>query len=467
MRLDQMNAWQDLGAPFFSLSNSLWALVPLEAWRRGLRVTLQPSARYTLSDGNSTFSFRQTRLTGSQADALAHLCDDKQGTREVLLKAGLPAPQGALFTDHINKAELADYAESLGFPVCIKPNNWAKARGVFPKVGNRDAVLAALDMLVDDLGAREIVVEQHIPGDTLRVFVAGGKVVGATWAEAANVTGDGANSIATLIEIKAERRRQNPHMKSSPLVLDAAMKDFLDAQGLSPESVPAEGVTVTLRAASNLAQGGDSLDVTDEISQRVAEVAIASLAAVPGLRHAGIDLLVDDFRSEAAEVYVNELNPSAGLGGHIYPGAGGRRDVAAAIVDQYFPGTRAKDEAKYWYFSLNQITRLFTSRVASEVVLEPLPLIEQPHWRTLRFEGSAGSQVQLLRNELLSRVTRGSLHGRIGPVRSGSFDLAIVGTAQQVKRAEAMARDLAGQRQCTMKPVSSRPFRTTAGFIAG
>lgn len=467
MRIDEMNSWEDLGAPFFSLSNSAWALVPLEAWRRGLAVTLQPNAHYTISDGYSSFPFWQTRLTGEQGDAIARLCDDKQLTREALLRAGVPAPQGTLFSGDIDKKELADYAADLGYPVCLKPNNWAKAKGVFPKLTDAVAVDSAINVLVDDLGAREIVVEQHIPGDTLRVFVAGDKVIGATWAEAANVVGDGTSTISELVAAKATVRASNPHLKSSPLVLDADAEAHLSAHGLSGGLIPSDGQTITLRAASNLALGGDSWDVTDEISARVAKVAIASVAAVPGLRHAGVDLLVDDCRSEAAQVFVNELNPSAGLGGHIYPEAGERRDVASAIVDQYFPGEPAPQNTKNWYFSLNQIVRLFTSRVASDVALEPMPEIVNQHWKTLRFEGADTTSLNTLRRELLSSVTRSPLHGTITAIRDQKFDLAITGPRPLVTRFEKTMRDAARRRTVAAKLVTSRPFSTTAGFISG
>ncbi len=95
MKNSQIASWPDLSQPFFSLSNSLWALVPLEAWRRGLSVTLRPDARYTISDGLTEHTFWQTRLTGQRHDQLAHMLDDKHATRELLLEAGLPPPPRA------------------------------------------------------------------------------------------------------------------------------------------------------------------------------------------------------------------------------------------------------------------------------------------------------------------------------------------------------------------------------------
>lgn len=465
MRAQEINGWEDLGANFFSLSSSGWALVPLEAWRRGLKVTLRPNAHYTLSDEFATYEFWQTRLTGTSGDQIAQDCDDKQVTREILHAAGVPAPAGRLFSGELDKAEILVQAAELGFPVCLKPNDWAKGRGVYPKLKDAESFSAALDALVDDMGCTNVVVEQHIPGKALRVFVAGDTAISATWAEAANVVGDGASTVAELITEKAVARKSNPHLRNSPMVLDAAVEEHLAENGLTPQSVPADGHTVQLRAAANLALGGDSWDITETLSPKIAQVAVNAVRAIPGLRHAAVDLLADDPYSEDAAVFVNELNPSAGLGGHMYPARGVRHDVAEAIVDQYFPNTRRLPGSKHWYFSLNQSIRLFTARVADEVSLAPMPELRSPRWQTLRLIGDA-SRVATLRTAFVSEFSRSKVHGRVSRATSGQFDIHLVGEKAAVAAADRTVRERAQRSGVTVKPVSSMPFRVAAGFLS-
>lgn len=465
MRAQDINGWEDLGTSFFSLSTSNWALVPLEAWRRGLKVTLRPNARYTISDEYATYSFWQTRLTGVSGDRIAKLCDDKQATREILDAAGVPVPQGRLFSGALDKAQIRQYASDLGFPVCIKPNDWAKGRGVFPKVESAEEFAEVLDVLVDDLGCANVVVEQHIPGKALRIFVAGGKAVSATWAEAANVVGDGHSTISELVDEKIQARATNPHLRHSPLVLDDAAVEYLAENGHVPTDIPADGEKIQLRAAANLALGGDSWDITESVAKKVADVAIATVAAIPELRHAAIDLLADDPFSDDAAVYVNEINPSAGLGGHIYPGSGERHDVVGAIVDQYFPNTAPAKGSENWYFSLNQTNRLFTARVADEVSMAPMPRLRSPRWATLRLLGDA-KNLAVVRSALIGEFSKGKVHGRVTPIRDGQFDIFLVGERPIVDGAEKTLRTLAGRRDITVKPVSKMAFRTAAGFLA-
>lgn len=464
MRTEEFQGWDDLGTPFFTLSNSAWALVPLEAWRRGLTVTLQPGARYTITDGETTRQFWQTRLTGSKYDPIAHLCDDKQATRELLLASGVPAPSGHQFRGDIDHSEVRAYATSLEFPVCLKPNNWAKARGVFPRIEDEAEFSRCLEELVGELGCTDLVVEQHIPGSTLRVFVAGERVIGATWAEPANVVGDGVTSLQALIAAKAAARERNPHLRNSPLIMDDEVREQLGGQGLTAESIPADGETIQLRAASNLALGGDSWDVTDAISTRVKDVSVAAVRAVPGLAHAGVDLLVDDLTSDVASVFVNELNPSAGLGGHVYPANGTPRDVVSSIVSQHFPMSVLPAGSENWFFSLNQAVRMFSSRVATEVTLSPMPDPAGTKWRTLRVLAS-GTSPTALRSQIVGRLSRLGVHGRLDQVKDSQFDAYLAGSASDVEEAEASIKRLATRHKAVVKTVTNRAFPSPVGFL--
>lgn len=463
MRISEIQSWPDRSQPFFSLSNSLWALVPLEAWRRGLEVTLRPNARYTIADGESRRSFWQTRLTGPTQDAIARASDDKQSTREMLLAAGLPAPQGRSFRGVISTPAVLEYAQGLGFPVCLKPNAWAKGRGVYPRLESAEELSAALNHLVHDLGCDDLVLEQHIRGDALRVSVAGGRVVAVTLAEPANVVGDGTSSVRELIEAKNLARQGNPHLRNHRLVLDEQTGRVLHDAGLDRDSVPELGQLVRLREAANLAQGGDSRDLTDELPQEIADIAIAAVDVTPRLAHAGVDLLVEDATRADSPAFINELNPSAGLGGHVYPGTGTPRDVPAAIVDQYFPGTARTAGSENWYFPLDQVNRLLVSRSATAVELPPLPELRSPTWNVLRVDAGA-ERLQALRSTLLGKLNRTAVHGQVGRIQQGHLDISLAGEAKAVEAAAQVIRREAGSAGGRVRVASRARFPVAIGM---
>lgn len=463
MRNSEIQSWPDLSQPFFSLSNSLWALVPLEAWRRGLEVTLRPNARYTISDGESRRTFWQTRLTGPTQDAIAKASGDKQGTRESLLAAGLPAPRGRAFRGAIDTTEVLEYAKELGFPVCLKPNAWAKGRGVYPRLESIVELSSALDHLVGELGCDDLVLEQHIRGDALRVSVAGGRVVAVTLAEPGNVVGDGASTIQQLIDAKNSARDGNPHLRNHRLRLDEQSLRVLQASGLSKSSVPSEGQVVYLREAANLAQGGDSWDLTDSLPKEIKQIAIDAVTATRGLAHAGVDLLVEDATRADSPAFINELNPSAGLGGHIYPGKGEQRDVPSAIVDQYFPGSARLPGSDSWYFPLDQVNRLLVSRSAAAVEIPPMPTLRTPAWNVLRLDGAA-DRLPALRSSLLGRLNRTAVHGQLGRVRDGHFEIAIAGEGQAVDAAAKLIRREAVAADARIRVASRAQFPVAIGM---
>lgn len=71
----------------------------------------------------------------------------------------------------------------------------------------------------------------------------------------------------------------------------------------------------------------DRRDVTDEVDAAVTDIAVRAVAAVPGLDHGGVDVVVDD----GAAVVV-EMDASPPLAEHEAPAAGPGRAVTAELV---------------------------------------------------------------------------------------------------------------------------------------
>jgi len=223
--------------------------------------------------------------------------------------------------------------------VVVKPNSASRGRAVTTGIYDVDAFRQAWAKAVSVIERRPggcVVVERHVLGDDYRCFVLDGRLVSATRRLRAHVVGNGRNDVAALIAAKNQLRERNPYLHRYPIPDDLALLDALHEAGLDLDHVPLAGAHVTLRSTSNLATGGDSVDVTDVIHASFREVAIRALQAIPGMRYGGVDLLAQDITAPARpdNHVVSEVEYSPGPG-PFFPVQGIPRDIAGAVLDSY------------------------------------------------------------------------------------------------------------------------------------
>jgi cyanophycin synthetase len=280
----------------------------------------------------------ETEQTSAIAETIAQ---DKELTRRLLRTVGVPAPVGRTVED----AEDAwRAAEEIGGAVVVKPQYGNQGRGVTTNLTSRSQVLKAYEAARAEEST--VLVESFAPGDDYRLLVIGGRVIAAARRESAQVTGDGARTVAQLVE----QENKNPHRGEdhatalSKIKLDPIALVVLSEQGFSPDSVPPAGRRVLIRRNANLSTGGTATDVTDHVHPQVAARAIEA-ARVVGLDVAGIDIVachIDRPLEEQNGVIV-EVNAGPGLRMHIEPSAGKSRPVGEAIVGTLFaPGENGR-----------------------------------------------------------------------------------------------------------------------------
>jgi cyanophycin synthetase len=260
---------------------------------------------------------------------------DKDLTKRALAAVGLPTPQGEVVRE---PEEAVAAAERLGWPVLLKPLDGNHGRGVSGRLDDAAAVRAAWPRARGE--SRRVVVERFAEGRDHRVLVVGGRVVACAERVPAHVVGDGARTIRALVEAaNADPRRGEGHARPlTRLPLDEETEECLARAGLTPESVPAAGERVLLRACANLSTGGSAIDRTDALHPDNALACVLAAEAV-GLDVAGVDVLTPDASvpfDENGGVIV-EVNAGPGLRMHTHPTEGTPRDVGGAIVDMLFP----------------------------------------------------------------------------------------------------------------------------------
>lgn len=310
-------------------------LMERECVRQGFGILRTGKGVFTAHKGANRLYFKLSRSPLVSVDAIS-LCTHKEATRELLAPLGFPTPRGRMFPpgDYDNATR---FANLIGYPVVVKPATGVRGIGVVPNIQDDEELKSAFHVLESSqLGHDDFIVEKHIFGEDYRIMVIGGKVRAATLRAPANVTGDGKHSVAELILIKNRYRQQIPHLKSRPIKYSEATLYQLDKQNLSLHSVPDAGRTVLLSGSCNLSQGGDSVNILNEMHPSIIKVAEEAVKAVPGLDYCGIDFLIEDHRKPVGEtdLGVCELNAHAAIGTACYTMFGEPVNVPREAIEQ-------------------------------------------------------------------------------------------------------------------------------------
>jgi GNAT-family acetyltransferase (TIGR03103 family) len=301
-------------------------IVADEARRRGIVVEVidADGGFLRLSYGGREIVTRES-LSELTSGTAVSWCDDKRVTRRLLGKAGLCIPRGRDAGDrHDDEAFLAEVGE-----VVVKPARGEQGRGITVGVATPDALARAVAVAREH--CPDVLLEERVHGEDLRVVVIGHEVVAAAVRRPATVVGDGLHTVAELIAAQS-RRRAAATGGESTIPLDEATAETVRAGGHDLDEVLPADTVLAVRRTANLHTGGTIHDVTDELHPALAEAAVAA-SRVLQLPVAGIDLLVPDVSGPGYRFI--EANERPGLANHE------PRPTAARFVDLLFPSTSA------------------------------------------------------------------------------------------------------------------------------
>lgn len=298
-----------------------------------------PSIR--LTDGNLVqlgYGAAQRRIWTAETDRTSAIAEgiasDKDMTKSLLASCGVPVPEGAIAR---SPDDAWEEAQDIGLPVVVKPIDANHGRGVSLNLMTEAEVKTAYSIASLEGESKSVLVERYVTGNEHRLLVVGRKVVAAARGESVWVTGDGRHNVAELCETQINtdpRRGESEEFPLSPVKPRESEENQLQLQrqGLTPESIPAEGQKVLIQANGNVAD-----DVTDLVHPDVAHAA-ALAARIVGLDIAGIDLVCEDISRPLAEQRgaIIEVNASPGLLAHMKPASGTPRNVGKDIVDHLF-----------------------------------------------------------------------------------------------------------------------------------
>ncbi len=262
------------------------------------------------------------------------LMRDKHRLKAHLSDNGVSVPQGQMFRRR--KLDMARAAfDSFQVPVCVKPNNGSMGKCVFPGITERYWYDAALESVAESYPT--IIVEQSVTGLHYRFFYIAPNVAAIRIGRPAEVVGDGVSNVAALVDARNEERIRRALPNHPPLVVSDNILMNLGMQGMTLDTVPAPGQSVSLWGASNEHAGADVIvvDMDRDIHPSYRRVVEEACKTVPGLHFSGVDIVIADPTQPAQpdNHWILELNGSPGILEYYYHWEGTVIDIAGSLLD--------------------------------------------------------------------------------------------------------------------------------------
>jgi GNAT-family acetyltransferase (TIGR03103 family) len=252
-------------------------------------------------------------------------CSNKRITQRMLRNAGLKVPDNMIAAGHEHNG---DFLARHG-TIVVKPVTGEQGMGVSVGITTRDEMRSAI-VLAERFGS-EVMLEQYVTGEELRIIVIDGQVVAAAMRKPAQITGNGIDKVESLIA-KQSRRRAAATAGESRIPVDNETRRCLAKNGVDMESVPENGRVIQVRETANLHTGGTLHDVTDQLDPELARAATLA-ARTLNIPVVGLDFMVA--AHDQHEYCIIEANERPGLANHE------PQPTAERFIDYLFPQTAA------------------------------------------------------------------------------------------------------------------------------
>lgn len=306
-----------------------------EAVSRGIPYTrLNEDSYIQLGEGKYQRRIEATLMDNTSALGV-EIAADKERTKEILASNGIPVPQGKAVTELTEAIELA---ETLGYPVVLKPLAGNHGRGVTVNIRNQEALVKAFEKVSQQ--STYVIVEQYLQGYDFRLMVINHQFQAASLRQPAYVVGDGQATVEELIEqMNTNPLRGEGHEKVlTKIKVDQESRRVLDLQGIDLETVLETDQLAYVKATANISSGGTAVDVTDSVHPSI-QVMAERVSRIIGLNVMGIDLIADTLEEalDPQRSGILEVNAGPGFRMHLHPSEGTPRNIAKPVVDMLFP----------------------------------------------------------------------------------------------------------------------------------
>lgn len=275
----------------------------------------------------------QAAMTDRTSATAVELVQDKDYTKTLLSRAGIPVPEGRVVK---STTEAIAAMHELGAPVVVKPLTGRQGNGVSIGLETADEMQQAYQDA--SLFSPAVLVEKLLTGRNYRLLVVDYKLVAASERKPCTVTGDGKHTIKELIDLEDRNplRGEGHEKPLTQIRVDHSVVQHLKRIGLTTKYVPRDKEEVTLSERVNLSAGATARDVTDEVHPSIKSMCERA-ARLVGLDICGVDLITENISEPVKRGGILELNAGPGLRMHCFPSEGQPRDVGGAIVEMIYP----------------------------------------------------------------------------------------------------------------------------------
>lgn len=218
---------------------------------------------------------------------------NKDATKDMLLQYNLCVPKGVRARSFRSaKKKIID--GKLAFPLILKPLDGLRAYGVTWNINSYEKLEKAIHHFEKiraektSLKSPSFLVEEQFDGNEFRILVLGNAAIACAKKLPATVVGDGISTIAQLIDIFNETRKEN-----FKIVIDDTVTKELTRNKISLDTIPHKKEKMQLRSDMMLAHGGRAIDYSQKISHELEDICVKAAHAV-GLQYAGIDILIKE-----------------------------------------------------------------------------------------------------------------------------------------------------------------------------
>ena len=270
------------------------------------------SGRITFRSGRVRY-FQRLRWDLNTLGAAA-IALDKEATTRLLRRFGYTVPTGRSFTygRRLRVGPAYAYAQRLGLPVLVKPNDSSADQHVFVVYTRAQFYAAAREIFA---ASTKLLVQRIARGSDCSIVVLDGEVLMATEKTRPYAIGDGRSTVGRLMALDRRRTRDTRQPYELPAD-DVRVIKHLAHGRRTLGTVPARGQRVELLPCGNLGVGGDVRVVTDVLHPTLRALAIRAVGDL-GLRLASVDLVLSR-PSDAlpGRCTVLEVNTAPGLDTH-------------------------------------------------------------------------------------------------------------------------------------------------------
>lgn len=305
---------------FHSNTNSSISLIRYFADQNNITVNKKNRYTYLYSNGDKIGYLKGLRpyTTGSEA---FDLCKDKYKLEKFLRKFDVNTLNSELFSANQYEEAYKFIEHNQNTSFVLKPLSLAGGNGIELDVNIenfKEAWLNSMQVQKDNnIDYPSCIIQPFIKGFDVRISIIEGFFVAATLRLPAHIVGDGKHTISELIDIKNISRKKIKYFEKKPIPKDDKLKKKLSLDKLTLTSILNRDQPCILSDISNLTLGGESIDITKIVSPKIIETAINSIAAIPGLYTAGVDIMTDDYLN--GDGHIIEINSNANHTMHHLP----------------------------------------------------------------------------------------------------------------------------------------------------